>query len=194
MPGHLSADGIGLPENSFPKERRIDLHLHRILVKKGCPQIFPIRVSRWETIPECDSISRKLRRRRRKAELLDSGGLNCTLNNALVEGGPRNGVLTGIEDFLQASELDYLFINLPLYFGLGIMVVAERVATNPTLKREMDDLQACMAGRSLIELNERFRLNTLLNHQQLERELLSAQQKIADLESALEARETGKHL
>ena len=131
---------------------------------------------------------------RRKAELLDSGGLNCTLNNALVEGGPRNGVLTGIEDFLQASELDYLFINLPLYFGLGIMVVAERVATNPTLKREMDDLQACMAGRSLIELNERFRLNTLLNHQQLERELLSAQQKIADLESALEARETGKHL
>jgi hypothetical protein len=129
---------------------------------------------------------------RRKAELLDSGGLNCTLNNALVEGGPRNGVLTGIEDFLQTSDLNYVFINLPLYFGLGIMVTAERVAASPSLKRELDYLQTCMAGKALIELNERFRLNTLLNHQQLEQELQFAQQKIAELESELAAHETGK--
>ncbi len=43
---------------------------------------------------------------------------------ALVEGGPRNGVLTGIEDFLRdESEAgrDYGFAEVPAVFGLGIL-------------------------------------------------------------------------
>lgn len=43
---------------------------------------------------------------------------------ALREGGPRNGVLTGIEDFLRdESEAgrDYGFAEVPAVFGLGVL-------------------------------------------------------------------------
>ena len=43
---------------------------------------------------------------------------------ALVEGGPRNGVLTAIEDFLtEALEAgqDFAFAEVPAVFGLGVL-------------------------------------------------------------------------
>jgi hypothetical protein len=43
---------------------------------------------------------------------------------ALHEGGPRNGVLTGIEDFLRAEAVagrDYGFAEVPAVFGLGVL-------------------------------------------------------------------------
>jgi hypothetical protein len=131
---------------------------------------------------------------RRKTELLDSGGLNRTLNNAILEGGPANGVLTGIEDYLKESKLEFVFINLPLYFGLGVMATKQRIENNPKLGREIEELKASLAGQSLIELNERFRLNTLLNHQQLEQDLVKANQRIRELEGTLANFETEKKL
>lgn len=43
---------------------------------------------------------------------------------ATHEGGPRNGVLTGIEDFLRdeaAAGRDYGFAEVPAVFGLGVL-------------------------------------------------------------------------
>jgi len=47
---------------------------------------------------------------------------------ATHEGGPRNGVLTGIEDFLRdeaAAGRDYGFAEVPAVFGLGVLFAAD---------------------------------------------------------------------
>jgi hypothetical protein len=47
---------------------------------------------------------------------------------ALHEGGARNGVLTGIEDFLRdesAAGRDYGFAEVPAVFGLGVLFAAD---------------------------------------------------------------------
>ncbi len=47
---------------------------------------------------------------------------------AVTEGGPRNGVLTGIEDFLRdeaAAGRDYGFAEVPAVFGLGVLFAAD---------------------------------------------------------------------
>lgn len=40
---------------------------------------------------------------------------------ALDEGGPRNGVLTAIEDFVALEPDAYWFANIPAVFGLGVL-------------------------------------------------------------------------
>lgn len=40
---------------------------------------------------------------------------------ALHEGGPRNGVLTAIEDFTDGKEDDLLWARVPAVFGLGVL-------------------------------------------------------------------------
>ena len=53
-------------------------------------------------------------------ELVDRG-LNARFANALVEGGPENGVLTAIEDFVDSRGKVSLKV-LPFHNGLGILV------------------------------------------------------------------------
>ncbi|MCD6024320.1 MAG: hypothetical protein K0Q91_1236 [Fibrobacteria bacterium] len=52
--------------------------------------------------------------------MLDAAGANAQHDNALTEGGPRNGVLTAIEDFVRESG-DYVFFRLNQEFGLGVL-------------------------------------------------------------------------
>lgn len=54
-------------------------------------------------------------------DLAISGGDAADLAHALVEGGPRNGVLTAIEDFLLQHPRDYRFCKVGLQFGLGML-------------------------------------------------------------------------
>ena len=59
------------------------------------------------------------------AALLERGGLNAQLCNALQENTPRNGVLTAVEDFLRESDQAFRFLKLPGYAGLGILCPAQ---------------------------------------------------------------------
>ena len=52
-----------------------------------------------------------------EAELLPTGGYNAHLHNALREGGPRNGVLTAVEDYLAETKQTYLTARIPAAFG-----------------------------------------------------------------------------
>ena len=54
------------------------------------------------------------------SELVDRG-LNAQFANALVEGGPENGVLTAIEDFAASRDNVSLRV-LPFFNGLGILI------------------------------------------------------------------------
>lgn len=84
------------------------------------------------------------------SELVDNG-LNADFANALHEGGPQNGVLTAIEDFIASrSSTEIAFYRLPFFNGLGILVPAERMT--PILKSVLDGffspealLEACIA-------------------------------------------------
>jgi SAM-dependent methyltransferase len=57
-----------------------------------------------------------------KSRLLPQGGLNAGHYNAVEEFGPRNGVLTAVEDYLSQSSEKYYFIKDMREFGLGILL------------------------------------------------------------------------
>jgi hypothetical protein len=58
---------------------------------------------------------------RGQSALAEVGGLNSHYNNALHEGGPKNGVLTAIEDFLAWHPQDYRFFRIHYQWGLGVL-------------------------------------------------------------------------
>jgi Methyltransferase domain len=77
-------------------------------------------------------------------------GMNGVLANALHEGGPRNGVLTAIEDYIASASIEFIFRRLPFFNGLGILIPAARMT--PALQALIDSffspdslLDACMA-------------------------------------------------
>jgi hypothetical protein len=58
---------------------------------------------------------------RGESRLADLGGINNQLSNALTEGGPRNGVLTAIEDFRIRHPNRYLYLSINRQVGLGLL-------------------------------------------------------------------------
>jgi len=56
-----------------------------------------------------------------KSELTEIGGLNSIVDNALFEGGERNGVLTAIEDFMQETNYSLYFRQAYSNNGLGLI-------------------------------------------------------------------------
>lgn len=124
----------------------------------------------------------------RQEELVDEGGMNLELCNALREGGERNGVLTGVEDYLAESALNFRFINLPLYYGLGILITEERLAANTALRAEIDKLEKAMEGEWLIALGEHLRCTEGVILQVTHRRMQAAEERVAELEAQLAAR------
>jgi hypothetical protein len=53
---------------------------------------------------------------------LSPDGINSALWNAVTEGGPRNGVLTAVEDFLGETQRDLMLFTASGNNGLGILL------------------------------------------------------------------------
>jgi len=68
-----------------------------------------------------------------RSELLDQGGFNAKMCNALREGGKRNGVLTAVEDYLAQTMFKYQLVVIPAVFGLGILLPEPLAADKPAL-------------------------------------------------------------
>jgi hypothetical protein len=58
---------------------------------------------------------------RGESQLVNQGGHNPEFCHAIHEGGPRNGVLTAIDDFVAANSAEYHFDRIRSEFGLGIL-------------------------------------------------------------------------
>jgi hypothetical protein len=58
---------------------------------------------------------------RGKSELSEEFTIHSYFKKATHEGGARNGVLTAIEDFLEAHKADYRFFQVHAGCGLGVM-------------------------------------------------------------------------
>ncbi len=100
----------------------------------------------------------------RRRDLLPHGrgGLSPTMNNAVCEGGPRNGVMTALDDFMRKYDRPLRRVVLPLYFGLAIVAEEERLATQPELARVLDRLESTEGRHELLELGESLRLQALI--------------------------------
>lgn len=73
-------------------------------------------------------------------------GVNGWLANATHEGGPRNGVLTAIEDFIASSSTAWSLRKLPFFNGLAIAVPAPRMT--PALQSLIDGF---FSGDAMLE-------------------------------------------
>jgi Methyltransferase domain len=79
------------------------------------------------------------------SELADDGGVGAGINNALHEGGPRNGVRTAIDDFLaEAPELlgrTLGYQEVTGFSGLGIVADEEQLDRSPALRERLAELR-----------------------------------------------------
>jgi Methyltransferase domain len=70
-----------------------------------------------------------------RSELADEG-LNDYLANAIHEGGPQNGVMTAIEDFIASAGMPITLHVLPFFHGLSILIPEQR--KTPALAQLID--------------------------------------------------------
>jgi GT2 family glycosyltransferase/glycosyltransferase involved in cell wall biosynthesis/predicted nucleic acid-binding Zn-ribbon protein len=141
------------------------------------------------------------------SELIKTG-LNAHLDHAGHEHGPRNGVRTAVEDFVEASPLTWSFMVLPGVSGLGILVPAPTLDDNGKLRDLLEQFAEPAFLTDLIELVERTRIDSETARQaarrtvatlarendelgaavaKAERELASARDRVADLEATTAA-------
>jgi cephalosporin hydroxylase len=90
------------------------------------------------------------------------GGMNPTMNNAVHEGGPRNGVMTALDDFIEEHDKPVRRVVLPIYFGLAIVVEEERLAREPELGPVLDRLETAEGRYELLELSEALRIKAMI--------------------------------
>ena len=125
-------------------------------------------------------------------------GANAAFDNALQEGGPRNGVLTAVEDYLEASGIDVLFRRLPFLNGLGILIPAERLT--PALQETVEGFFTPAALIETVEELEtdinKLRVELAVTQLHLTRSadaLARAQQVIAESEAPIAAPAPVRH-
>lgn len=94
--------------------------------------------------------------------LVASGGVNPSLDNAVTEGGPRNGVMTALEDFMDSHDRPLRRLVLPIYFGLAIVAEENRLEATPELAAAMDRLESPEVRLELLELSESLRLQSVV--------------------------------
>ncbi|MGH8978121.1 MAG: TylF/MycF/NovP-related O-methyltransferase, partial [Acidimicrobiia bacterium] len=94
--------------------------------------------------------------------LMPSGGLNPTMFNAEMEGGPHNGVMTALDDFLSEYDRPVRTLVIPIYFGLAIVVDEEWFDRRPELATVLDRLENSEGQRDLLELAEDTRLRAMI--------------------------------
>ncbi|HEX6687806.1 MAG TPA: sulfotransferase [Solirubrobacterales bacterium] len=114
--------------------------------------------------------------------LLEEGGrgVNAQLANAIEEGGPRNGVLTAVEDFLEESHAPPELRIVHGGAGIGVLACADLLAAMPAVRRQWDRLRSAefLADHSerLSRLAARLAASRIEAGQELERLRLELEQ------------------
>jgi hypothetical protein len=104
-------------------------------------------------------------------ELSDEAGVGTDLYNAEVEGTPRNGVLTGIEDYMAQSPVPLTLKTVTGFNGLGILVSEARLAANDALRACMRELDSAAWLAEQCRLLERGRVERQAKAAELRRKL-----------------------
>ncbi|OGQ84397.1 MAG: hypothetical protein A2289_15975 [Deltaproteobacteria bacterium RIFOXYA12_FULL_58_15] len=96
-----------------------------------------------------------------KDELVDHGGMNQHLAQALCAGGNSNGVRTAAESFVSDHGKQYRFYVIPILHGLGI-IIPSKDEQQPYGKIVRELCETTDRQRNLLELAERDRLKLLV--------------------------------
>jgi hypothetical protein len=115
-----------------------------------------------------------------RPQLAYVGGLNRHMANASREGGPRNGVMTALDDFVAEHPQPLRVVVIPIFFGLAI--AAERIVldAHPQLAALLDNLEGPEGQRALLKLGERIRIDEAILTQAWIRNLEQDVQRRAD--------------
>ncbi len=73
---------------------------------------------------------------------LGSPGINAHLWNATTEGGPRNGVLTAIEDFVEGYPEQCELLVIEGWHGLAVLASSARLEAAPELRAQLERLRS----------------------------------------------------
>ena len=91
--------------------------------------------------------------------------MNVTLDNAKVEGGPRNGVMTALDDFVAEHDQPLRMVVIPIYFGLAVVAKERLLHERPEFRGLVDGLESEAGRQDLLELSERIRIEaTVFEH------------------------------
>jgi hypothetical protein len=97
-----------------------------------------------------------------RSSLQADRGLNPDLANATDEGGPRNGVMTAIEDFVESANEPLEVAVLPVLHGLALISPRSRLDANPRLNRVITRWGTARGLADLVPLVEKERQRLLV--------------------------------
>ncbi|MBW1744047.1 MAG: glycosyltransferase, partial [Deltaproteobacteria bacterium] len=100
------------------------------------------------------------------SELVEKGGLNPHLLNAVQENDLQSGVLTAVEDFLKESELALELVKLPGLHGLGLVISTLVKEQRSGLRRLFEDLELAPFAQRHTDLIEAVRIETEIVRQE----------------------------
>lgn len=105
-------------------------------------------------------------------------GLNAHLETALVEGGPRNGVRTAVEDFLALFDDEVRTVHVPGAHGLLILVASQLIEAHPQLERFLAELAAESPLKAHLRAMEEVRLENVLQGLERRRQVIRLRAKL----------------
>jgi hypothetical protein len=73
-----------------------------------------------------------------RSELSDEHGINGGLHNAVSEGGPGNGVLTAVEQYIDEADEPFVLRIVHGFSGLGLLAPAATLEHSPAVKAQFD--------------------------------------------------------
>jgi hypothetical protein len=94
-------------------------------------------------------------------------GINSWLANTEREGGPRNGVMTAVEDFIAGSSRDWRLVVVEGLSGLAVLTPPERLT--PSVQKALDRFDSCEFLLEHIRVLERARIDAQLSRPLLTR-------------------------
>jgi hypothetical protein len=98
-------------------------------------------------------------------KLFQGEGIAPELYKAEEEGGPRNGVLTALEDFMRETDLELRLELIPVDFGLGMLASETLQERRPLLRSLLDGLRTEDFSERLIAYAEERRIGDLADLQ-----------------------------
>jgi glycosyltransferase involved in cell wall biosynthesis len=136
--------------------------------------------------------------------LVEKGGLNPHLFNAIYEHNFRSGVLTAIEDFIKETDRSLELIKVPVFHGLGILYPSNLKTSYPSFLEFTGAITLSPIISNLFQSVEKVRIKNIIAHEETnqklrelektrrleleekQQELRKAGQKIESLEKTLE--------